>query len=524
MHSPLQLCCNFLSHQLNLWIVLTLKEESGRGTMDYYTLVLGSFLSWSLLYFLAKIRSKKLPPGPKPWPIIGNLHLLGQKPHISLANLAKIYGPIMSLKLGQTTTIVISSSTMAKQVLKNQDQAFSTRFIPNALQAGNYYKFSVVWLPVCPQWRTLRRILNTNIFSYNRLDANQHLRSQKVTELLTYCAKCSQEGEVVDIGQVAFKTNLNLVSNTLFSKDLADPFSDSKVELKDVIWSTMAEVGKPNLVDFFPILEKIDPQEIRRRATFLMDKAIKLFDGLINERLEEKSRFSSAKSDVLEDFLNISEENPEEINHNHIMSMFLDLFGGGTDTTTSTLEWAMAEIMKQPEIMEKAQAELAKVIGKGKIVEEADLSQLPYLQCIIKETLRMHPPVPFLVPRKVEQDVELCDFIIPKGSQVLVNAWAIGRDSTSWEDPLVFKPERFWISDVDMRGQDFELIPFGAGRRICPGLSLALRMVPVMLGSLLNSFNWKLEAGLAPKDLDMEEKFGITLAKAHPLRAILFPI
>ncbi|XP_009762539.2 geraniol 8-hydroxylase-like [Nicotiana sylvestris] len=286
----------------------------------------------------------------------------------------------------------------------------------------------------------------------------------------------------------------------------------------------MAEIGKPNLVDFFPLLEKIDPQGIRRRVTFHFGKLMKLFDGLINERLEEKSRFSSAKSDVLEDFLNISKENPEEINHNHIKSMFLDLFGAGTDTTTSTLEWAMAEIIRQPEIMEKAQAELAKVIGKGKIVEEADVSRLPYLQCIIKETLRMHPPVPFLVPRKVEQDVEMCDYIIPKGSQVLVNVWAIGRDSTSWEDPLVFKPERFWSSDVDMRGQDFELIPFGAGRRICPGLPLALRMVPVMLGSLLNSFTWKLEPGIAQKDLDMEEKFGITLAIAHPLRVIPSPI
>ncbi|CAN4120910.1 unnamed protein product [Withania somnifera] len=185
----------------------------------------------------------------------------------------------------------------------------------------------------------------------------------------------------------------------------------------------------------------------------------------------------------------------------------------------------MAEILKEPEIMKKAQVELAEIVEKGKVIEEADVSQLPYLQCIIKETLRMHPPVPFLIPRKVELDVELCDYIIPKGSQVLVNVWLIGRDSTSWIDPLVFKPERFLNSDLNMQGKDFELIPFGAGRRICPGLPLALRMVPTMLGSLLNSFNWKLEEDIStPKDLDMEEKFGITLAKAHPLRAIPSPL
>ncbi|KAK4727189.1 hypothetical protein R3W88_032106 [Solanum pinnatisectum] len=343
--------------------------------MDYYsTLVFGSIFALIFLYTaLQKLSIKKLPPGPSPWPIIGNIHLLGAKPHVSLTNLAKIYGPIMSLKLGQIATIVISSSSMAKQVLKNQDQAFSSRFIPNAIQ-HNYYKFSVACLPICPQWRTLRKILNTNILSPNNLDANQHLRSQKVKELITYCEKCSQQGQPLDIGHVTFKTNLNLLSNTLFSQDLADLFSDSKVELKEVIWDILTEVGKPNLVDFFPILEKIGLQGIRRRTSV------------------------------------------------HI-----------------------------------------------------------------------------------------------------VNVWVIGRDFTFWDDPLVFKPERFWSSDLDMRGQDFELIPFGVGRRICPGFPLALRMVPVILGSLLTSFNWKLEADIEPKDLDME-KFGITLAKAHPLRAIPFPL
>ncbi|MCD7467870.1 hypothetical protein HAX54_005521 [Datura stramonium] len=307
----------------------------------------------------------------------------------------------MSLKLGQITTVVISSSTIAKKVLKYQDQAFSTRFIPNAVQAHNHYKYSVAWLPVCPQWRTLKRILNTNIFSSNRLDANQHLRSQKVKELLAYCAKCSQEGKALDVGQVVFKTNLNLLSNTLFSKDLADPFSDSKLELNDVTSSIMTDAGKSNLVDFFPILEKFDPQEI----------------------------------------------------------------------------------------MKKAQAVLAEIIGKGKPIEETNICKLPYLQFIIKETLRIHPQAPFLVPCKVEQDVELCNYIVPKGSMVLVNVWAIGRDSTFWKDPLVFKPDRFMSLEVDVRGKDFELIPFSAGRRICIGLSLALRMIPLMLGSILNSFN-----------------------------------
>ncbi|KAH0644494.1 hypothetical protein KY284_032378 [Solanum tuberosum] len=154
---------------------------------------------------------------------------------------------------------------MAKQVLQKQDLAVSNRSVTNALQAHNYSKFSVACLPVCPQWQKLRKILNMNVFSSNKLDANEHLRSQKVKELIAYCAKCSQQGKALDICQVVFKTNFNLMCNTLFSKDLADPFSDSKVELKDMIWGVMEEAGKINLADFFPILEKIDLQRIRYR-------------------------------------------------------------------------------------------------------------------------------------------------------------------------------------------------------------------------------------------------------------------
>ncbi|PHT28842.1 Geraniol 8-hydroxylase [Capsicum baccatum] len=496
--------------------------------MDYYTLVLGSIFALSFLYIIARLSSsgsKKLPPGPSPWPIIGNFHLLGAKPHVSLANLAKVYGSIMSLKAGQITIVVISSSTIAKQVLQKQDLAFCTRFIPDALQAHNYCRFSLTWLPVCPQWRMLRRILNTNLISSNRLDANQNLRSQKVKELIAYCAKCSQEAKVVDIGEVAFKTNLNLLSNTLFSRDLADPFSDAKAELMDVISSIVDVAGKINLVDYFPILEKIDPQRIRYRTNIHLGKLFKLFGDLINERLEEKKRNHTEKSDILGVFLNHSAENPEEICRNHLNSMLMDLFIGAIDTTTSILEWAMAEILRQQEILKKAQAELAEVIGKGKPIEEPDVSRLPYLQFIVKETLRLHPPAPLLIPRRVDQDVELYDYIIPKGSMALVNVWAIGRDSSFWkEDPLVFKPERFKSLELDVRGNDLDLIPFGSGRRICPGFPLALKLIPVMLGSMLNSFNWKLEAGIEPKDLDMEEKFGAILSKVHPLRVIPSPL
>ncbi|OIT28766.1 7-ethoxycoumarin o-deethylase [Nicotiana attenuata] len=337
---------------------------------------------------------------------------------------------------------------------------------------------------------------------------------------MDFCHKSANNGEAVDICRAAFRTSLNLLSNTIFSKDLTDPFSDSAKEFKDLVWGIMVEIGKPNLVDYFPFLEKIDPQRIRRRMTDHFTKVLDLMGGLIDERLKKRKLRNNANVDVLDALLNIS---PEELDRNHIEHLCLDLFAAGTDTTSNTLEWAMAELLKNPHTLDKAQEELAQVIGRGKLVDEADVAQLPYLRCILKETLRIHPPAPFLILRKVEDDVELCGYIVPKDSQVLVNVWAIGRDSSLWENPLDFKTERFWESEIDVRGRDFELIPFGAGRRICPGLPLAIRMVPVALGSLLNTFNWKLQGGIEPTDLDMEEKFGITLAKAQPLVAVPIP-
>lgn len=184
----------------------------------------------------------------------------------------------------------------------------------------------------------------------------------------------------------------------------------------------------------------------------------------------------------------------------------------------------MAELLYNPEKLKKAQSELEDIIGKGNPIEESDIAHLPYLQAIVKETFRLHPAVPFLVPRKVDSDVKLFGYTIPKNAQVLVNVCAIGRDPDIWKNPNSFEPERFLGSEIDVKGRDFELIPFGAGRRICPGLPLAIRMIHLMLSLLIHGFDWKLEEGISPEKMDMEEKIGFTLEKAQRLRAIPVPV
>lgn len=196
-----------------------------------------------------------------------------------------------------------------------------------------------------------------------------------------------------------------------------------------------------------------------------------------------------------------------------------ELFTAGTDTTTSTVEWAMAELLKNKEAMKKLQEELNKEINTGSI-KESHISQLPYLQACVKETLRLHPPAPFLLPHKALETCEVMSYTIPKNSQVFVNVWAIGRDPTIWEDHLSFKPDRFLSSNLDFKGHDYEFLPFGAGRRICPGLPMATKQVQLILASLVHCFDWSLPNGENPTNLDMIEKFGITLQKEHPLLVI----
>ncbi|KAK9742861.1 hypothetical protein RND81_03G201200 [Saponaria officinalis] len=202
----------------------------------------------------------------------------------------------------------------------------------------------------------------------------------------------------------------------------------------------------------------------------------------------------------------------------------MSFFIAGTDTTSSTLEWSMTELLRNPETMAKAQDEIDNVIGNNnhKSIQETDISKLSYIQAVVKETLRLHPPAPFLIPHKAEKDVDLCGFLVPKDAQIWVNVWSIGRDPTVWPDPLSFSPERFLENNIDFKGKDFELIPFGAGRRICPGIPMVHPMLHHMLATLLHSFNWKLSPGLSPQDIDVEEKFGITLQKVQPLETIPF--
>lgn len=193
---------------------------------------------------------------------------------------------------------------------------------------------------------------------------------------------------------------------------------------------------------------------------------------------------------------------------------------GGSDTSSNAIEFAFAEVMNKPEVMRKAQDELDRVVGKDSIVEESHMHKLPYLHAIMKESLRLHPVLPLLIPHCPSETCTIGGFSVPKGARVFVNVWAVHRDPSSWENPLEFKPERFLNSKFDYSGSDFNYFPFGSGRRICAGIAMAERMFLYFLATLLHSFDWRLPEG---KKMDLTEKFGIVLKLKNPLVAIPTP-
>ncbi|XP_012844681.1 PREDICTED: geraniol 8-hydroxylase-like [Erythranthe guttata] len=336
--------------------------------------------------------------------------------------------------------------------------------------------------------------------------------------------RAQEGGEVVEIKGLAFSTIVQLMSNSMFSDDLLDPASGAMEELEMLNGNIMVLFGKPNFADYFPFLRLFDLQGIRREIRKSYDRLHGLIDGIIDIRTER--RRSSDGSDRVGDFLDVlldymEDEGPQGLTRLDIKLMITELFIGGTDSSTTTVEWAMTELIRNPNILSKLRQELSEKITNGKTVQEQDLPQLPYLTAVIKETMRLHPPSPLLLPRRAEQEVEIHGFTIPKNTRIWLNVLSITRDPKSWDGPTCFVPERFLDSDIDFRGRVFSFIPFSSGRRICPGMNLGLRMVSLILATLVQKFDWKLPNEMAPEDMDMTDRFGLTLRKAQ--RLVLIP-
>ncbi|KAL8253716.1 hypothetical protein R6Q59_031937 [Mikania micrantha] len=494
--------------------------------MEYLFLVLSSvtFLFFLLHVIQLRRRWRRLPPGPLGLPIIGNLLDVGPKPHESLAKLSKKHGPLMTIRLGSITTVVASTPEAAREILQRNDEACSGRVIPDAVTALAEHDSAVLWISANEEWRTIRKALNTYLTHRHKLDTLRDLRQNVVEEVLEFLRESGRKQAGVDIGKLAFAVALNQMSNTCLSQNVTGYESDDIGGFKKAVKTVMEVDGKFNIADIFPVLKPLDPQNIRRQAKTAYDWLHKVTEGFINERLMRRESKLPRFGDMLDSLLDYSEENEAKFSFKHIKVLLVDLFLAGTETSSNTTEWAMTELLLNPHMFSRLRDEVSTAVSAAdcKTIQESKILDLPYLQAVIKETMRLHLSVPLLVPHKTETQVQIGEYILPKDTQIMVNAWAMARDPRYWDNPTTFDPERFLGNEVDYKGQHFEFIPFGSGRRMCPGIPLAHRVVSLMVASFVYHFDWKLPH--APQDMDMNDIFGLTLLRATPLVATPIPV
>ncbi|XP_040985808.1 flavonoid 3'-monooxygenase CYP75B137-like isoform X2 [Juglans microcarpa x Juglans regia] len=400
-----------------------------RFSSSTLTVLIGIFAMLWLLWAIKKQRKAAvppLPPGPRGLPIVGYLPFIGTELHIKFEQLCGIYGPIYKVWFANKLCIVISSPSLVKEVVRDQDALFSNRDVNKAILAITYGGADIAFSPNGPNWKMLRKMFVREMLSASNLDTTFTLRREEMKSL----AKAKEEGKT-----------------------------------------------KTGRKDFLQVL------------------------------LEIREQNNGAYS----------------ISMTQLKAVLVDIVVGASDTTTTMLEWVMARLMKHSEIMRKVHEELTEIVGVDNLVEEFHLPKLQYLDAVIKETFRLHPPFPFLVPRTPSESSIIGGYHVPKGSSIFVNVWAIQRNSKYWDNPLEFIPERF-LNDgygrVDYSGNNFKYFPFGSGRRICAGLTLGERTLKYILASFLHSFEWKLPQG---SEIDVSDTYGVVTKKKNPTIAIPTP-
>ncbi|CAN0879733.1 Cytochrome P450 93A3 [Linum grandiflorum] len=469
------------------------------------------------------------PPRPFPLPIIGHLHLLAPIPHQALHKLALRHGPLFQISLGSVPCVVASSPETAKEFLKTHESSFSDRPGSVAVDYLTYGSADFSFAPHGPYWKFMKKLCMSELLGGRTLDRMANLRRE---EIESFClGMLNRAGEKVEVGGELIRLTNNVISRMAMGARCSGDGGGEAEEVREVIRETAELTGKFNLADFVWFCKGLDLQGFGKRMKAVRGKFDSMMERIINEHEEErKNRTKTTKNnnggfeeeddqvkDLLDVLLDISDGRSSEIRltRENIKAFILDIFAAGTDTSAITTEWALAELINHPEILTKAQQEIDSIVGKSRMVRESDIPNLPYLQAVVKETLRLHPTGPLIV-RESSEDCEVQGYNIPARTRLFVNVWAIGRDPNHWNEPLEFKPERFVEgkeSHVEVRGQHFEMLPFGSGRRGCPGTTLALHMVQNTLAVMVQCFEWKVGGGV----VDMEEGVGLTLPRANPL-------
>ncbi|XP_047948997.1 (+)-menthofuran synthase-like [Salvia hispanica] len=483
-------------------------------------LLLFCFIFLVLFFFKKSPSTKRLPPSPLKLPIIGNVYLAGNLPHRSFHSLSKRYGEVMLLQFGSKPVVVASSANAAREIMKNQDLIFASRprlSIPHRLLYGCR---DVGFAAYGDHWRQRRSMCVLRLFSNKRVQSFRPIREEE-TSLMIEKIKRSSPG-VVNLSKVFVELSNDVVSRAVLGRSYGGESDFNRILVKFIEMMGRFDVG-----DFVPWLgwiNRVNGVEAQ------VEKIFKTMDEFMEGVLREY-RMKKLSDDAVVNFadalleLQRESKDSDPVEDDVIKALILDMFVAGTDTTSTSLEWTMTELIRNPRTMKLLQKEVREVARNknGKDITEDDLDKMPYLKAVSKESLRLHPPLPLALPRELSRDTNLMGYNIPSGALVLVNSWTISRDPLLWENPDEFRPERFFDIDIDYKGLHFEMIPFGAGRRGCPGITFAMSLYELAISRLVNDFNFGLLDGDRLEDLDITEAFGIIVHKKCPLLVVPTP-
>lgn len=483
--------------------------------MMQYSLLGGFFLLLAVI-LLQKARKyrMKLPPSPPGRLILGHLPLLKQPKaiHRTLHDISQKYGPIVTLKFGFRTVIIVSSPAAVEECFTKNDVTLANR--PPFLNGKvlNYNFTTLAAAPYGDHWRNLRRLTAIEVFSASRLNTFASIRREEVKNLLRKIHKtCGDGSAVIELRTMLLDLNFNVMMRMVAGKKYygedVDGLEESK-RFKDMMHEFSECTRVTNLGDLFPILQCIDYDGFKNRMTQLGKRMDAFWQGLIDEHRVDKSR-----NTMVSHLLALQESEPEYYTDEIIKGIILMMLVAGTKTSALSLEWAFSNLLNNPRALKKAVDEVDTQVGHGRLADEPDFANLHYIQCIIHENLRLCPPAPLLVPHVASERCTLGGYDIPSGAMVLVNAWSIHRNPDVWDDPLSFKPERF----ENGKGEPYRLLPFGLGRRGCPGEAMAFRVINLVMSQLLQCFEFSTVDG---EEVDMTETAATLMLKINPLHLV----
>ncbi|KAG2240878.1 hypothetical protein Bca52824_097019 [Brassica carinata] len=425
------------------------------------------------------------------------MHQLGQYPHQSLRSLSQRYGPLMLLQFGTVPVLVASSADAARDILKTHDRVFASRPHSKIYDKLLYGSRNLASAPYGEYWRQMKSLSVLHLLSNKMVRSFRDFFPMNLSNIMMTCT-----------------------SDVICRVALGRKYG-AGTDLKELTDRLVRQLGTFTFGSFIPCLSWIDWICGLERQ---LEKTANDFDEILENVVQDHEDGDGGKADFADVLLALQKDKSVgfEVSRMSIKAIILDAFVGGTDTSSTLLEWEMSELLNHPECLKRLQEEV-RAISKGKSsVSEDDIQDMYYLKAVIKETLRLHPPFPLTVPHVSTEDVNLRGYHIPSGTQVMINLYAVGREVATWgTDADEFKPERHLNSSVDFLGQDFELIPFGAGRRMCPGISFAAVLNEVALANLMLGFDW--QSTEDQTETNVPESIGVVIRRMFPLYVTASP-